>query len=288
MGGAQPLAATFAGALSLVVECDAARIEARLRTRYLDLQARDLAHALALIEEHTARREAVSVGLLGNAADVLPELARRAHAGGPRPSLVTDQTSAHDLVHGYLPEGWSVSQWRAAQLDPAQHAELVEAASRSCARHVQAMLDFHATGVPTLDFATTFARWLSTGACETPLTSQGLCRPASDRCCVRARGRSAGSRCRATPKTSGAPTRRSSSCFPKTTLSTAGSIWPLSHRLPGSAGAYPLAGAGRAARGRAGVQRHGAQRRAQGTHRHRKGTIWTPDRWPAPTARPRA
>jgi urocanate hydratase len=152
MGGAQPLAASFAGACSLVVECDQTRIDFRLRTKYLDKQARDLEEALAMLREHTGRKEAVSIGLCANAADVVPQLAARARAGGIRPDIVTDQTSAHDLVNGYLPSGWSVEQWRAAQRDPAQHARLKQAAGESCARHVQAMLEFHAMGVPTVDY----------------------------------------------------------------------------------------------------------------------------------------
>jgi urocanate hydratase len=124
MGGAQPLAATFAGAVSLNIECQQSSIDFRLRTRYLDKQARDIDEALALIKEHTGKREAVSIGLLGNAADLLPELVRRARAGGLVPDLVTDQTSAHDLIHGYLPQGWTVQEWKAAQADPGQHARL--------------------------------------------------------------------------------------------------------------------------------------------------------------------
>jgi urocanate hydratase len=155
MGGAQPLAASFAGAVSLVVECRQASIDFRLRTRYLDCQARDLDHALALVREHKARGGAVSIGLLGNAADVLPELVRRARQGGPDalvPDLVTDQTSAHDLIHGYLPRGWSVDAWLAAQRDPAQHARLKDAAAASCAAHVQAILDFKALGARAVDY----------------------------------------------------------------------------------------------------------------------------------------
>jgi urocanate hydratase len=152
MGGAQPLAATFAGAVSLNIECQQSSIDFRLRTRYLDKQARDLDDALALVRHHTARREAVSIGLLGNAAELLPELVRRAQAGGDKPDLVTDQTSAHDLIHGYLPAGWSVAQWQAAQRDPAQHARLKDAAAKSCAVHVRAMLDFHAMGIATVDY----------------------------------------------------------------------------------------------------------------------------------------
>ena len=152
MGGAQPLAATFAGASSLTIECQQSSIDFRLRTRYLDKQAADLDEALALMAHHTARKEAVSIGLCGNAADLLPELVRRAKAGGPRPDIVTDQTSAHDIINGYLPAGWSVAQWKAAQKDPAQHAALTQAAGESCAVHVRALLDFHAMGIPTVDY----------------------------------------------------------------------------------------------------------------------------------------
>jgi len=152
MGGAQPLAATLAGACSLTIECQQSSIDFRLRTRYVDKQARDIDHALELIAQYTAAKEAVSIALLGNAADTVPELVRRAQAGGMRPDLVTDQTSAHDLINGYLPSGWSVAEWRAAQKDPAQHAALTKAASQSCAVHVQAMLDFQAMGIPTVDY----------------------------------------------------------------------------------------------------------------------------------------
>ena len=152
MGGAQPLAATFAGASSLTIECQQSSIDFRLRTRYLDKQAADLDEALALMAHHTARKEAVSIGLCGNAAELLPELVRRAKSGGPRPDIVTDQTSAHDIINGYLPAGWSVAQWKAAQKDPAQHAALTQAAGESCAVHVRALLDFHAMGIPTVDY----------------------------------------------------------------------------------------------------------------------------------------
>jgi len=152
MGGAQPLAASFAGASSLNIECQQSSIDFRLRTRYLDKQAANLDEALALIAKHTAAGEAVSIGLCGNAAELLPELVRRAKAGGPRPDIVTDQTSAHDIINGYLPAGWTVARWLAARKDPAQHAELTQAAGESCATHVRAMLDFHAMGIPTVDY----------------------------------------------------------------------------------------------------------------------------------------
>ena len=148
MGGAQPLAATFAGFCSLNIECQQSRIDFRLKTRYVDEQARDLDDALARIAKYTAAGEAKSIALLGNAAEVLPELVKR----GIKPDLVTDQTSAHDLINGYCPPGWSVEQWKAAAADPARHAELKAAAAAGCATHVQAMLAFKAQGIPTVDY----------------------------------------------------------------------------------------------------------------------------------------
>jgi urocanate hydratase len=148
MGGAQPLAATFAGACSLTIECRQSRIDARLRTRYLDEQAASLDDALARVTAYTSQKRARSIGLLGNAAEVLPELVRRR----VKPDLLTDQTSAHDLVNGYLPPGWSVERWHSAQADPAQHAELRDAAARGCAVHVRAMLALRAMGVPSFDY----------------------------------------------------------------------------------------------------------------------------------------
>jgi urocanate hydratase len=152
MGGAQPLAATFAGASSLNIECQQSRIDFRLRSKYLDEQATDLDDALARMAVHAKARRAVSVGLLGNAAELLPEILRRVQAGAPRPDLVTDQTSAHDLVHGYLPAGWTLPRWKAAQAEPAQHAALRDAAAKSCAVQVQAMLDFQKLGIPVVDY----------------------------------------------------------------------------------------------------------------------------------------
>lgn len=152
MGGAQPLAASFAGAVSLNIECQQSSIDFRLRTRYVDKQAKDIDDAIELIKYHTARKEAISIALLGNAAEILPELVKRAKAGGIKPDLVTDQTSAHDLINGYLPLGWTVEQWKAAQHDASQHAKLTADAAQACAVHVQAMLDFHAMGIPTVDY----------------------------------------------------------------------------------------------------------------------------------------
>ncbi|MFK0299017.1 urocanate hydratase [Brevundimonas sp. NPDC090276] len=146
MGGAQPLAATMAGASCITIECQRSRIEFRLRTRYVDVMAETLDEALALLEQSFKDKKPLSIGLLGNAADLLPEMVKR----GVRPDLVTDQTSAHDPVNGYLPSGWTVAEWEEKRVsDPAA----VEAAARqSMAVHVQAMLDFHAQGIPTTDY----------------------------------------------------------------------------------------------------------------------------------------
>ena len=152
MGGAQPLAATFAGATSLNIECQQSSIDFRLRTGYVDKQARDLDHAYELIEQHTKAGEAISIALLGNAADILPEIVKRAREGDIKPDLVTDQTSAHDLINGYLPSGWTVEEWKSAQEDPEQHAALTKAAAESCAVHVQAILDLQAMDIPATDY----------------------------------------------------------------------------------------------------------------------------------------
>ncbi|MCW5749507.1 MAG: urocanate hydratase [Alphaproteobacteria bacterium] len=146
MGGAQPLAATMAGASMLAVECQPSRIEMRLRTGYLDRQSRDLDEALAMIREACARGEALSVGLLGNAAEIFPELVRR----GVRPDAVTDQTSAHDPLNGYLPAGWSLADWEGRRAADPQGT--MAAAKQSMRVQVEAMLAFHAMGVPTLDY----------------------------------------------------------------------------------------------------------------------------------------
>ncbi len=146
MGGAQPMAATMAGASLLAVECRPSSIEFRLRTGYLDRQAKDLDEALAIMARSTADKKPVSVGLLGNAADVLPELLRR----NVRPDCLTDQTSAHDPANGYLPNGWTLAEWEDRRSrDP---AAVARAAKRSMADHVRAMLEFHRRGVPTVDY----------------------------------------------------------------------------------------------------------------------------------------
>jgi urocanate hydratase len=146
MGGAQPLAATMAGASMLAVECQPSRIEMRLRTGYLDLQAKDLDEALAIIGKATKENKPVSVGVLGNAADIFPELVRR----GVKPDVVTDQTSAHDPLNGYLPKGWTLDEWEKKRESDPKAVE--KAARKSMVTHVQAMLDFHNMGIPTLDY----------------------------------------------------------------------------------------------------------------------------------------
>lgn len=152
MGGAQPLAATFAGAVSLNIECQQSSIDFRLRTGYVDKQARDLDDAYRLIKEYTKNGDAISIALLGNAAEILPEMVKRAKNGEIKPDLVTDQTSAHDLINGYLPVGWTVEEWKNAASDHARHAELKAAAAKSCAVHVQAMLDFQSMDIPVTDY----------------------------------------------------------------------------------------------------------------------------------------
>ena len=146
MGGAQPLAATMAGASMLAIECQSDRIDKRLETGYLDCRAETLDEALALIDKSAAEKNAVSVGLLGNVADILPELLQR----GVKPDALTDQTSAHDPANGYLPIGWTVEEWLAKRTsDP---DAVAAAAIKSMSVHVKAMLEFHNAGVPTFDY----------------------------------------------------------------------------------------------------------------------------------------
>lgn len=146
MGGAQPLAATLAGACSLTIECQEKHIDFRLRTGYLDKKAYTLDDALTIINQAISAGEVVSVGLLGNAAELLPEMV----ALGIRPDAVTDQTSAHDPIHGYLPIGWTAEKWR--QLQSSDQALVTEQSCKSMAIHVQALLDFHEMGIPTFDY----------------------------------------------------------------------------------------------------------------------------------------
>lgn len=168
MGGAQPLAASLAGACSLTVECRQSSIDFRLKTRYVDEQAADLDDALARIERYTQAGEAKSIALLGNAAEVLPQLVER----GVRPDCVTDQTSAHDPVHGYLPIGWTVEQWLAEQT---AHPDRVrDAAKRSMRTHVEAMLAFHARGIPTVDYGNNIRQMAKDEGCTNAFDFPGF------------------------------------------------------------------------------------------------------------------
>jgi urocanate hydratase len=168
MGGAQPLAASLAGASSLTIECQQSRIDFRLKTRYVDEQATDLDDALARIARYTAEGRAVSVALLGNAADVLPELVRR----GVRPDAVTDQTSAHDPVNGYLPTEWTVEAWfERRKSDPVGTAK---AAKQSMRKHVEAMLAFHKQGIPTFDYGNNIRQMAKDEGCADAFAFPGF------------------------------------------------------------------------------------------------------------------
>jgi len=168
MGGAQPLAASLAGACSLNIECRQSSIDFRLKTRYVDEQASDLDDALARIAKYTQSGEAKSIALLGNAADVLPELVRR----GVKPDAVTDQTSAHDPVHGYLPIGWTVEQWLAEQ--KANPEKVRDAAKKSMRVHVEAMLAFHARGIPTIDYGNNIRQMAKDEGCANAFDFPGF------------------------------------------------------------------------------------------------------------------
>ncbi|HCB2206584.1 TPA: urocanate hydratase [Citrobacter farmeri] len=168
MGGAQPLAATLAGACSLNIECQQSRIDFRLRTRYVDEQATSLDDALARIEKYTREGKAVSIALCANAADVVPELVKR----GVRPDMVTDQTSAHDPLHGYLPSGWDWETYQQKALSDPQGT--VEAAKRSMAKHVEAMLAFNEMGVPTFDYGNNIRQMAKEMGVENAFAFQGF------------------------------------------------------------------------------------------------------------------
>jgi len=168
MGGAQPLAASLAGMSSLNIECRQSSIDFRLKTRYVEEQASDIDDALARIAKYTQAGEAKSIALLGNAADILPELVRR----GVRPDCVTDQTSAHDPVHGYLPLGWTVEQWEAEQ--KANPDKVRDAAKKSMRTHVEAMLAFHAAGVPTVDYGNNIRQMAFDEGCKNAFDFPGF------------------------------------------------------------------------------------------------------------------
>ncbi|MEO7149847.1 MAG: urocanate hydratase, partial [Rhodanobacteraceae bacterium] len=168
MGGAQPLAASLAGACSLIIECQQSRIDVRLRTQYVDGQARDLDDALARIDRHTKSGEAKSIALLGNAAEVLPEMIKR----GVKPDAVTDQTSAHDPGNGYLPAGWTLEDWferRKSSPDAVR-----DAAKQSMKKHVEAMLAFHEQGIPTFDYGNNIRQMAFDEGCKNAFDFPGF------------------------------------------------------------------------------------------------------------------
>jgi urocanate hydratase len=168
MGGAQPLAASLAGACSLNIECQQSRIDMRLRTHYVDEQASDLDDALARIKKYTQQGAAVSIALLGNAAEILPELVRR----GTTPDAVTDQTSAHDPVNGYLPIGWTLEQWfERRRSDP---NGVRDAAKKSMRVHVQAMLEFHKQGIATFDYGNNIRQMAKDEGCSNAFDFPGF------------------------------------------------------------------------------------------------------------------
>jgi len=168
MGGAQPLAASLAGACSLNIECQQSRIDMRLKTRYVDEQATDLDDALARIKKYTEAGAAKSIALLGNAADILPELVKR----GVRPDAVTDQTSAHDPVNGYLPQGWTLEQWFERRKNDPQRTR--DAAKHSMLTHVEAMLAFHAQGIPTFDYGNNIRQMAKDVGCANAFAFPGF------------------------------------------------------------------------------------------------------------------
>ena len=168
MGGAQPLAATMAGASLLAVECRSDRVERRLATGYLDRRAGDLDEALSIVQGAVGRREPVSVGLVGNAAEVLPELVKR----GVHPDAVTDQTSAHDPVNGYLPTGWTLEQW--AERREAEPEVVKQAAIASMVEHVGAMIAFHDLGIPTFDYGNNIRQMALNGGCTRAFAFPGF------------------------------------------------------------------------------------------------------------------
>jgi hypothetical protein len=264
MGGAQPLAAVMAGAACLAVECQRSRIDMRLKSGYLDHGTDKLDEALEIVQRACREKKPVSVGLLGNAAEVLPEMLER----GVKPDLLTDQTSAHDPVNGYLPIGWSVEQWiekRAS--DP---AAVARAAKASMAVHVRAMLDFQKSGVHTVDYGNNIRQVALEEGVKNAFDFPGFvpayirplfCRGVGPFRWVGLVGRSRGHRQNRRQGQRTAARRQAPA-------SLAGHGAPT-HPVPGIAGAHLLGGTRRPPPARPGVQRHGGERRAQGAHRHR-------------------
>ena len=263
MGGAQPLAAKLAGASLLAIECQADRIEKRLETGYVDMRAESLDEALTVIQASVEARSPLSVGLLGNAAETLPELLAR----GVRPDALTDQTSAHDPANGYLPIGWSVDEWRARrETDP---DAVATAARESIAVHVRAMLGFSEAGVPTFDYGNNIRQEALGAGVENAFDFPVSCRHTSDPC-------SAG----ASVPSAGPPVRRSRGHLPhrregqgtdsrRPAPAQLAGCRTRADPVPGAAGADLLGGPGPASPDRPRLQRDGPNRRVACTCRHR-------------------
>ena len=264
MGGAQPLAATMAGASLLAVECQASRIEMRLKTGYLDTQAATLDEALAVIERSCRERRPVSVGLLGNAAEVLPELLRR----GVRPDVVTDQTSSHDPANGYLPKGWTVAEWERRR--EAAPNEVAAAARASIAEHVRAMLAFHAMGVPTLDYGNNIRQVAKDEGVADAFAFPGFVPAYIRPLFCRGIGPFRWAALSGDPEDIYRTDAKVKELLPNhATSASLARHGALAHPLPGIAGAHLLGRAGRSASAWTGVQRDGRPRRTEGTDRHR-------------------
>ena len=223
MGGAQPLAITMLGGAALCVEVDLQRIERRIETGYLDERAADLDDALARLDVARRERRALSsIGLAGNAAEILPELVRR----GVEVDVVTDQTSAHDPLNGYIPAGLTVEQAQALRRsDPDDYLRRV---GESALTHVGAIRALQTAGAEAFDYGNALRGVAQSTATPTRSPIPGSCRPTSGRCSARARARFAGWRCPATRPTSTPPTGRSSTCSATRSTSRAGSSWPPS------------------------------------------------------------
>ena len=264
MGGAQPLAATMAGASLLAIECQPSRIEMRRKTGYLDAQATDLDQALAMIERAGRERKPISVGVLGNAAEMVPELARR----GVKPDAVTDQTSAHDPINGYLPAGWTLAQWEARRASDPKGVE--RAAKESMAVHVRAMLEFWRRGVPTLDYGNNIRQMAKemgvADAFDFPGFVPAYIRPLFCRGVGPFRWAALSGNPRGhlphRRQGEGADAERS----PPASLARHGEV---AHQVPGPAGAHLLGRAGRSPSSRSCIQRDGGERRARRPDRDR-------------------
>ena len=264
MGGAQPLAATFAGLSSLAVEVDPRRIDMRLRTGYLDARAETLEQALGMIADAQGRGATISVGLLGNAAEVFPQIL----AGSLQPHLVTDQTSAHDPLNGYIPLGFSLEQ--AAELRQRDPKEYMRLAKESMAEQVRAMLGFHARGIPTFDYGNNIRAMARDAGVTNAFDFQGFVPLYIRPLFCEGMGPFRWVALSGDPQDIARTDAKARELFPeKKDLLR----W-LDHasqriKFPGAAGAHLLAGLRRAAPARARVQRDGAQGRAQGADRHR-------------------